>query len=40
MPPSAELRATREAIVREHMDSENRHEYDATMETFTTRAMS
>jgi steroid delta-isomerase-like uncharacterized protein len=28
------LRETREAIVREHMDSENRHEYDATIATF------
>jgi steroid delta-isomerase-like uncharacterized protein len=32
--PSASLRGKRESIVREHMDSENRHEYDATMETF------
>jgi steroid delta-isomerase-like uncharacterized protein len=29
-----ELRARREAVVLEHMDSENRHEYDATMATF------
>lgn len=28
------LRERREAIVREHMDSENRHEFDATLETF------
>ncbi len=28
------LRERREAIVREHMDSENRHEFDATIETF------
>ncbi len=28
------LRRKREAIVREHMDSENRHEFDATLETF------
>jgi steroid delta-isomerase-like uncharacterized protein len=28
------LRERREAVVREHMDSENRHEYDATMATF------
>jgi steroid delta-isomerase-like uncharacterized protein len=28
------LRETREAIVREHMDSENRLEFDATMRTF------
>jgi steroid delta-isomerase-like uncharacterized protein len=27
-------RAAREAIVREHMDSENRHDYDATLATF------
>src|SRR4051794_25045014 len=30
----AELRAARERVVREHMDSENRHEYDATLATF------
>ena len=29
-----ELRARREAIVREHMESENRHEFDVTMGTF------
>jgi steroid delta-isomerase-like uncharacterized protein len=28
------LRRKREEIVREHMDSENRHEFDATLETF------
>jgi steroid delta-isomerase-like uncharacterized protein len=28
------LRERREAIVLEHMDSENRHEFDATIETF------
>ena len=28
------LRDTREAIVREHMESENRHEFDVTMEPF------
>ena len=28
------LQEHREAVVREHMDSENRHEYDATMATF------
>src|SRR5437868_3379582 len=28
------LRATRERIVREHMESENRHEFDVTMATF------
>jgi steroid delta-isomerase-like uncharacterized protein len=34
MPPTAALRRKREAIVKEHMDSENRHEFDATLETF------
>jgi steroid delta-isomerase-like uncharacterized protein len=34
MAPSAQLRRKRESRVREHMDSENRHEFDATMETF------
>jgi steroid delta-isomerase-like uncharacterized protein len=34
MPPSPALRATRERLVREHMESENRHEFDVTMETF------
>jgi steroid delta-isomerase-like uncharacterized protein len=34
MPASSELRETREAIVREHMETENRHDYDATIETF------
>lgn len=34
MTLTAELRQTREELVREHMDSENRHEYDATMDTF------
>src|SRR4051794_37372489 len=29
-----DLRERREAVVLEHMDSENRHEYDATMATF------
>jgi steroid delta-isomerase-like uncharacterized protein len=28
------LRERREAVVREHMESENRHEFDVTMETF------
>jgi steroid delta-isomerase-like uncharacterized protein len=31
---SEELRRTREATVREHMESENRHEFDITMGTF------
>lgn len=34
MAPSEELRRRREEIVREHMDSENRHEFDATIKTF------
>jgi steroid delta-isomerase-like uncharacterized protein len=34
MAQTAELRQVREAIVLEHMDSENRHEYDATIATF------
>ena len=29
-----DLRERREAVVREHMESENRHEFDATLETF------
>ena len=29
-----DLRETRERIVREHMESENRHEFDVTMQTF------
>jgi len=29
-----DLRAAREEIVREHMESENRHDYDATIATF------
>jgi steroid delta-isomerase-like uncharacterized protein len=34
MAISEDLRHKREEIVREHMESENRHEYDATIETF------
>ena len=34
MPPSAAVRRKREEIVREHMESENRHEFDATLDTF------
>ena len=34
MPPTKALRAKREALVIEHMESENRHEFDVTMETF------
>jgi steroid delta-isomerase-like uncharacterized protein len=30
-----DLRDRREAIVREHLDSENRHDFDATMATFS-----
>ena len=29
-----DLRQRREAVVREHMDSENRHDFDATIATF------
>jgi steroid delta-isomerase-like uncharacterized protein len=31
---TTELREHREALVREHMESENRHEFDVTMGTF------
>lgn len=31
---AADLRARREAVVREHMESENRHDFDATLATF------
>lgn len=34
MSVTPELRATREAIVREHMESENRHEFEVTLGTF------
>jgi len=34
MAPTAQRREKREALVREHMDSENRHEFDATLDTF------
>ena len=34
MPPTKALREKREAIVVEHMESENRHEFDVTMQTF------
>jgi steroid delta-isomerase-like uncharacterized protein len=33
-PVDPQVRATREEIVREHMESENRHEFDVTMGTF------
>jgi hypothetical protein len=32
--PDPDLRARRQAVVREHMESENRHEFDVTMATF------
>ncbi len=32
--PDAEVRARREELVVEHMESENRHEFDATLATF------
>src|SRR6476659_7066321 len=34
MTVTASLRETREQIVREHMESENRHEFDKTLDTF------
>jgi steroid delta-isomerase-like uncharacterized protein len=34
MAPNPLLRRKREELVREHMESENRHEFDATLETF------
>ena len=34
MPLSEALRASREATVREHMESENRHDFDTTIATF------
>jgi steroid delta-isomerase-like uncharacterized protein len=34
LTPDTDLRARREAVVREHMESENRHEFDVTMATF------
>jgi steroid delta-isomerase-like uncharacterized protein len=30
-----DLRGRREALVREHMESENRHEFDVTLDTFS-----
>jgi steroid delta-isomerase-like uncharacterized protein len=35
MSLTSDTRAARDAVVREHMDSENRHEFDATIATFT-----
>src|SRR5580765_1032661 len=34
MTVSSEVQAAREAVVREHMDSENRQDFEATMATF------
>ena len=34
MPVDTDVRAAREALVREHMESENRHDFDATIDTF------
>jgi steroid delta-isomerase-like uncharacterized protein len=34
VPPTKATREKREAIVIEHMESENRHEFDVTLETF------
>src|SRR6266480_1224328 len=34
MPVSEELRRKREELVIEHLETENRHEYEATIETF------
>jgi steroid delta-isomerase-like uncharacterized protein len=34
MPPTKALREKREKLVIEHMESENRHEFDVTMKTF------
>jgi steroid delta-isomerase-like uncharacterized protein len=34
MPPTAAVRARREALVREHMESENEHDFDTTLATF------
>ncbi|HEX8052462.1 MAG TPA: ester cyclase [Thermoleophilaceae bacterium] len=34
MPVSESLRQSREATVREHMESENRHDFDTTIATF------
>ena len=34
MPPHGAMRRKREEIVREHMESENTHEFDVTLDTF------
>jgi hypothetical protein len=36
--PGVDLRARREAIVREHMESENAHDFDTTIATFRHHA--
>jgi hypothetical protein len=33
-----DIRSRREELVREHIESENRHEFEVTMETFHHRA--
>jgi len=33
--PTGTLRESREAVVREHMESENRHEFEVTLTTFS-----
>src|SRR5215213_9561220 len=35
LPASAGLRQRRETVVLEHMDSENRHDFDTTIDTFS-----
>ncbi len=35
LEPSAEVRSFRESVVREHMESENVHDFDATLATFS-----
>ncbi|MCW3031880.1 MAG: ester cyclase [Solirubrobacterales bacterium] len=34
-PPNADLRSRRESVVREHMESENHHDFDTTIGTFS-----
>jgi steroid delta-isomerase-like uncharacterized protein len=34
-PPNGDLRSRREAVVREHMESENHHDFDTTIGTFS-----
>ncbi len=40
MPVATDIQQRREEIVREHMESENRHEFDVTLAPSTTRATS